>query len=273
MERNFYEILGVEESAEIKDIKSSYRKLAKKFHPDKNPDKNTAKEFREVNEAYTVLSDEKKRGEYDSARKSKEYTVRSTNTSYDWQDVFSSYWEEWFGDTQQVKGDDVNVLTRLTLEEFNSGCQKVIVGKEGKFQITIPPGSTPNSKLKIAEKGEYSLSGGERGDMIITLIPLKHKVFTLLKGQDLSMEVELSYPALVLGSKVLIETLDSKIKVAIPPNTDVGTSLKIPGQGIGEGDLYVKVKLYLPKTLNAEEKRLINRLDSCPNISKYLTRD
>lgn len=275
MSRNYYEILEVEDSCDLKIIKSSYRKLAMKYHPDKNPDKDTSSEFREVNEAYIILSDESKRLDYDDSLKShghSRYRTYNTSDFSNWESAFENTWGEWFGNQTETKGDDINVIVRLTLEEFNDGCDKIIVEKNGKLKITIQKGTKPNSKLKISGKGEYSLDGGERGDMIINLFPLKHKTFDLLDKGDISLNVELSYPSLILGTKVLVETLSSKIKISIPENTEVGSKMRVKGHGIGESDLVVIIKLYMPKTLNNEEKELISRLSECPNIDKYVKR-
>lgn len=269
MSETYYDILNLDDSCDLKQIKSSYRKLAKKYHPDKNlGNQDIEEKFKKVTKAYEVLKDNDKRSEYDKTLK-----VKGFSNFEEMHNMFGGFWNDHFDQDIPEKGEDVNVISRLTLEEFDKGCIKVIRLAQEKLRITIKPGTLPYSKLKITGKGDLSLNGGEPGDVIVSLNPLKHEKFELLENNvDVQLKLSLSYPTLILGAKIKIETVKGFINISIPPNTKVGSSLKLKHQGIGENDLFVKIDLYMPITLNRTEKELIKKLSDCPNISPFIKR-
>lgn len=262
---NYYEILGVEKTCSLKEIKNSYRKLAKQYHPDKNKDSDTQKQFVSISEAYEVLSSDISRKEYDdSLKENTGFTFDFSN--YDihkdlehWANIFDSAFKS-------VKGEDVNVYCRLTLEELKSGCKKTITLSSGKISITIKPDTKPESLLKIIGKGNPTPECSTPGDLYIKLIPKPHKDFKVLQSGDLQYTQELHYQDLLLGKSFVIPTLTSKVKISIPKYTKLTQEFRLRGLGLNKKDIIIRLKLIIPTKLTKKEIEAINQLNSYPNL-------
>lgn len=276
--KDYYKILGVNRNANEENIKSAYRKLAKKFHPDKNPDDLAAEEkFKEISEAYDVLSDPAKRKKFDdfidfgnkqttySYRKSSNYTNTTSETE------FSDFFKQFFrrkktGRRSYFKGDDLRGKITIDFREAYNGSTRIVNTSAGKIRIKIKPGIENNKILKIEGKGKKSLFGGENGDMFLRIVILPLKSYKR-KGNDLVKTEHIDVYTAILGGEITVHTLKGDIKVKIPENHDYTRKLRVRSYGMPVygsanefGDLYLDIKYLLPKNLSGEEKQLLKKL-------------
>ncbi|MBL0342484.1 MAG: J domain-containing protein [Bacteroidetes bacterium] len=292
--KDYYKILGVEKSASADEIKKAYRKLAIKFHPDKNPDDKTAEnKFKEINEANDVLSDSEKRKKYDEVGENWKYYEqqmrnqpgqrrKTGRTVYDsgseggfsdfFESVFGGSYGDMFGNSSggrrnaARKGEDLQGQINVSLEEAYSGTtRRIIVGGQ-VLEIKIQPGVKDDEILRLKGKGGKGTGGGPSGDVLIKTNVDRHPVFER-KGNDLYCEVNVNLYVAVLGGKIPVNTLKGKINVELKPPTSNGSVLRLKGMGMPLtkdagtfGDLYVKVNVTLPKILSAKEIDLFKQL-------------
>lgn len=255
---NYYDILGLEKECEARDIKSSYRKLAKSYHPDKNGgDKKTEKIFVKINRAYEVLIDPSSRDEYDNSLK--KYS-------------FEGEWENYFEDLfyrRPIKGDDVHVYCRLSLEELKVGCNKTITISNEKLSIIIKPDTKPGSTMVIPGKGSMIPDCSVPGDLYIKMVAKSHSQFKLGEnGKDIIIEREVTYQDLMLGTEIILNTLTNKVKISIPQRSDISKRYKLKGHGLG-GDLILQLKLYIPpKDLSPKERAALKELNRYSNLKR-----
>lgn len=295
---DYYKVLGVDKSASTEDIKKAYRKLARKHHPDLNPNDKDAKQlFQQINEANEVLSDPEKRKKYDAhgkdwkhadefekARSSQQYQ-RSTsqgspfeNFSYsgsddDYSDFFASMFGDRSANNRQsrqfaFRGSDHQAELHLSLRDIFETHKQTVTVNGKTLQITIPAGIENGQALKIAGQGGQGVNGGPPGDLLITISIAPDPVYKR-KGVDLHRTVELDLYTAVLGGEIMIDTLKGKVKLAIKPETQNGTQAKLQKMGLpvykkeGQfGDLYVKYEVMLPTNLSEKEKEVFRELAS-----------
>jgi curved DNA-binding protein len=297
--KDYYDILGVNKKASDEEIKRAYRKLAMKYHPDRNPNKKEAEErFKEINEAYAVLSDQEKRKQYDTfgaegfrQRFTQEDIFRGFDFDeilsglfggrgrrefrfggrggFDFGDVFSG--QGGFQDTGRMpqKGEDILYELSISLEEAASGGEKrVSYRKNGRIEevsVKIPKGIPTGKKLRLAGKGMQGRNGGPPGDLYLQISVREHPTFTR-EGEDLVVEKEVRFSEAVLGTTVEVPTLEGKKRVKVPPGTQSHTKMRLKGLGLprfqreGRGDELVKVIVRVPKRVSEKSKKLIEEL-------------
>jgi curved DNA-binding protein len=288
---DYYKILGIDKTATPKDIKNAYRKLARKYHPDLNPnDKNAKQNFQQINEANEVLSDPEKRRKYDQYgkewqhadefEKAKQYRQQSSDShgqrfsGSQYEGDFSEFFETMFGGaastgrSRQVKyrGEDYKAELHLDLiDAFKTHKQTLTVN--GKtIRITIPAGIENGQTIKIPGHGGQGINGGPNGDLFITFsIANQGKIKRL--GNDLYTTADLDLYIAVLGGEITLETLNGKVKLAVKPETQNGSKIKLKGKGFpvykseGQfGDLFVTFSIKIPTNLNDRQKVLFTEL-------------
>lgn len=288
---DYYKILGVDETASPKDIKSAYRKLARKYHPDLNPhDKDKNIKFQQINEANEVLSDPEKRKKYDqygkdwkhadAFGKQKQYQEQSSNTRgsgyYGGQASgdFSDFFEEMFGRAAgsgrarpvKFRGEDFHAELHLELIDAFKTRKQTLTVNGVKIRITIPAGIENGQTVRIPGHGGPGINGGPNGDLYITFSIANHPEIKRL-GNNLYSSVDLDLYTAVLGGEITIATLDGKVKLKVAPETQNGSKVKLKGKGFpvykkeGQfGDLYVTYNVKIPKNLTDRQKALFTEL-------------
>lgn len=297
--KDYYDILGVNKKASDEEIKRAYRKMAMKYHPDRNPNKKEAEErFKEINEAYAVLSDKEKRKQYDTFGAEgfhRRFTQEDIFRGFDFDEILSGLFggrgrREFrfggrggfdFGDifsgqggyqeTGRVpqKGEDILYELSISLEEAASGGEKrVSYRKNGRIEevsVRIPKGIPTGKKLRLAGKGMQGRNGGPPGDLYLQISVRDHPIFTR-EGDDLVVEKEVDFSEAVLGTTVEVPTLEGKKRVKVPPGTQSHTKMRLKGLGLprfqreGRGDELVKVIVRVPKRVSEKSKKLIEEL-------------
>jgi len=281
---DYYKILEIEKTAAEADIKKAYRKLARKYHPDLNPNDKTAhKKFQEINEANEVLSDPDKRKKYDKYGKDWQHAEQfeqNRNTqqnngnqgSYNESD-FSDFFESLFGRTGQsrqakYRGEDYQAEITVSLLEAMETRQQVLTVNGKNIRITIPAGIENGQVIKLKEYGAPGVNGGPAGDLYITFHILDNKEFKRL-GNDIYTKATIDLYTAVLGGEINIETLKGKVKVQVAPGTQFGTKIRLKGKGFpvykkeGQyGDLYITYEIKLPSSLTEEQRKLFTELSN-----------
>jgi curved DNA-binding protein len=294
---DYYQTLGVTKTASDKDIKNAYRKLARKYHPDLNPnDAEANKKFQQLNEANEVLSDPDKRKKYDKygenwqhgeeyerqtkqqARPQGSYAGGQAQDFGDFEgfgsENFSDFFRSMFGQggktgggrQSKFRGQDYNSELRLNLKD-TAETHKQTFGIDGKnIRITIPAGIENGQTIKITGHGSPGANGGPAGDLFITILINDDPNFKR-NGHDLYTNVKLDLYTAVLGGEVTIDTLNSKVKIKVKPETQNGTKVKLKGKGMPVykkenefGDLYVTYDIQVPVNLTDKQKQLFEDL-------------
>ena len=295
--KDYYKILGVDKKASNDEIKKAYRKLARKYHPDVNPDnKEAERKFKEINEANEVLSDPKKRKKYDTYgmdwakvsdeqheawnksggySRQKQYHTGGTS-DFDMGD-FSDFFQSMFGGgfsggsqqyhrSRSIKGHDYQAEMHLPLRTAYTDSQHTLTVNGKKIRITIPAGIKDGQVIKLKGKGGPGMNGGENGDLYITVFVDADPVF-MRKGNDLYMTHNVDLYTALLGGTTIVPTLAGIVRVKIKPETQNGTTLRLKGKGFPVyrkkghfGDLYVNINILLPTKLTEKEKELIKEL-------------
>lgn len=271
--KDYYKILGVDKGASQSEIKSAYRKLAVKYHPDKNKGNKTAEEkFKEINEANEVLSDPEKRKKYDQfGSQWQHYQQQGGQGGFDWSqfanqggsqsfhyegdlgDIFgnegySDFFDMLFGGglrgasrrgrgnrTRTMKGQDAMAELPITLEEAYSGVSKVFTIDTQSIKLNIKPGIEDGHVLKIPGKGNPGIGGGTAGDLLISIRVMNHPEFER-DGDDLHSELKIDLYTAVLGGKASFKSLKGNIKVEIPKGTQNGKVLRLQKLGMPKYD-------------------------------------
>lgn len=292
---DYYKILGIDKKASKGEIKKAYRKLARKYHPDLNPnDKEAELKFKQVNEANEVLSNDENRKKYDKygehwqhgeayeeaqkqqrqSQQQRQYTDYSTFEGFgdgDHSDFFESMFGGGFsgrsrGGNVKFRGQDFNAQLQLDLRDVYTSQKRVLTINGKNIRLTIPAGVSNGQIIKINGKGGEGINGGPNGDLYIEFNIVNTTDFKR-DGSNLYKTVNLSLYDAILGGEVTIDTFDGKAKLNVKPLTQNGTKVKLKGKGFpiykkdGEfGDLYITYKVELPKKLTEREKELFEEL-------------
>jgi curved DNA-binding protein len=289
---DYYGVLGLDKNATQDDIKKAYRKLARKHHPDLNPnDKEAHKKFQQVNEANEVLSDPEKRKKYDqygkdwqhaeefarakqSQQRSQPYGRDTFSGDFD-EGGFSDFFTSLFGDMggtrfrqaqTKFRGEDYHAELQLNLSDVYKTHQQVLTVNGKNIRITIPAGVENGQKIKITGFGGPGINGGPNGDLYITFHIFNNTKFRR-NGNDLHATIDLDLYSAVLGGEITVDTLDGKVKLTVKPETQNGTKVRLKGKGFplykkeGEsGDLIITFHIKIPTNLNAKQKELFEQL-------------
>jgi curved DNA-binding protein len=281
--KDYYTILGVDKNADQEAIRKAYRRLAMRYHPDKNPDNKEAEEkFREVNEAHEVLSDPEKRRKYDrigsdwqrynttgaggyedwfkhrgEAYRGREYYSYSANPEDIFENLggFSDFFQSFFGGERFAqggaargarKGPDYNAELHISLEEAVRGSDRVVAVNGRKLKIHIAPGTLSGQVVRLRGQGAAGPRGGPPGDLYVTIRIDEHPYFRS-KDADLEQDLEVDLYTMVLGGRKRVRTIDGKtLELKIPAGTRNGTVFRIPGRGLqrpGDGKGELRVKV------------------------------
>ncbi len=292
--KDYYAILGVKKDATEKEIKQAYRKLARQYHPDVNPGNKEAEEkFKEVSEAYEVLSDKEKRAKYD-------------NFGQQWQGGFGQgggfggpggfryenfdefdlgggggfdFFEMLFGPRGGAPGDfigraaqgrDIEAQIDVTIEEAYSSALKAFTintgprGQAKRLEVKIPAGVRDGSRIRLAGEGAEG-PRGQKGDLYLIVRMVPSPRFER-RGDDLYTDANVPFTTAILGGEIQVETVTGKVTMRIPAGTQGGQTFRLAGKGMprlnksGQGDLYARVRITVPKNLTSRQRELVTEL-------------
>ena len=283
-QRDYYEMLGVSRDASPDEIKKAYRKLAVKYHPDKNPGNAAAEEkFKEASNAYEVLSDPKKRQIYNQ-RGHAGVNDMGFHGFTNMEDIFSNFGDIFgrtvFGNFGDVFGDafnrqtpgkpqaqaaDMRIKLTVSFMEAAYGTEKQVNVQGKNITIKIPAGIKDGQTLRLQGQGGRALGSRQSGSLFVTISVDPHPDFKR-EGLDLITQVAIPFTLAALGGKVRVPTLTGQINLTIPQGSQPGSQLRLRGQGIidsagRKGDLRVLVQVEIPKSLTQKQKDLLNDFD------------
>ncbi|MCD7898480.1 MAG: DnaJ domain-containing protein [Bacteroides sp.] len=296
---DYYKVLGVDKSSTQDQIKKAYRKLARKYHPDLNPDDPDAiKKFQELNEANEVLSDPEKREKYDKygenwkhadqfEAQQQQYQQSGGGTYQGFGDDgtfwssagdggdFSDFFESMFGSRRGrgsgsagFRGQDYSAELHLPLTEAAKTHKQVITVNGKNLRITVPAGIANGQKIKLKGQGGEGINGGPAGDLYITFIIAEDGKFKRV-GDDIYITAPLDLYTAILGGEQLVETMDGKVKLKIKPGTQNNSKVRLKGKGFpvykkeGKfGDLIITYSVEIPTHLSEKQKELFREIQS-----------
>lgn len=291
-EKDFYKVLGVSKDISDADLKKTYRKLARKYHPDSNSgDAKAEAKFKEISEAYSVLSDKEQRTEYDQIRAMGSGTPRfAPGDGGGFEDVFSGFGQGRRGpDFDDIfsmftggaggsggsfggfrgfggpkRGADVTARTTIDFVTATQGDTISLQGDDGKpFKVKIPAGVRDGQKVRLPGRGRPSTNGGENGDIVITVTVRPHPVFTR-DGLNLRVVVPVKFTEAVLGATIEVPTLGGDpVKLKVAPGTPSGRVLRVKGRGVktpkGTGDLLAELQVAVPTRLDDDAREALQK--------------
>ena len=292
---DYYKILEIDKKASEKDIKNAYRKLARKYHPDLNPnDAQAQKKFQQLNEANEVLSDAEKRKKYDKYgenwQHSEAYEQQAQQQQGRQQQYgggasgfegfgddsggFSDFFQSMFGQgggssrgrQSRYRGQDLNADLHLKLKDVSETHKQTITVNGKNLRITIPAGLENGQTIKIAGHGGPGTNGGPAGELFIKFMIADDPAFKR-DGNDLYHNVKLDLYTAILGGEVTVDTLTGKVKIKVKPETQNGTKVKLKGKGMPVykkdghfGDLYITYDIQIPVNLTEKQKEQFKEL-------------
>lgn len=302
--KDYYKILGVDKKASQAEIKKAFRKLAVKYHPDKNPDDKKAEErFKEINEANEVLSDPEKRQKYDELGENwNKFQQGQQGGGFDWSQWqqqpggqsfhfqgdpsemfgsgdFSDFFQNIFGgargqgrrQSRAFKGNDYQTDFEITLEEAYHGASRIIQLDHKKIRIKTKPGSSDGQTLRVKGKGAPGVNGGPNGDLYVNIHISPHPRYKR-EGDNLIQSVTIDLYTAILGGSLQVSSFDGPVKITIPPGTESGKKLRLKGKGMPvygkttHGDMYVEIKVQIPKDLSDKELELFKELQNIRKV-------
>ncbi|MCP9611919.1 DnaJ C-terminal domain-containing protein [Coprobacter tertius] len=296
---DYYKILGVNKTATTEEIKKAYKKLARKYHPDVNPNDDSAhRRFQEINEANEVLSDPEKRKKYDQYgenwKHADEFEAQkqrygqssggfggdfgggywSSDEGFGGGSGFSDFFEQMFGGGRQhgggrtagYRGQDYTAELHLSLKDASVAHKQVLTVNGKNIRITVPAGVADGQTIKLKGQGGPGANGGPAGDLYITFVIAEDANFKRL-GDDLYTNADLDLYTAILGGEQIVNTFDSKVKLKVKPGTQPGSKVRLKGKGFpvykkegSFGDLIVTWQVKLPENLTAKQTELFEEL-------------
>ncbi len=297
---DYYKVLDLDKNATKSDIKKAYRKLARKYHPDLNPNNAEAqKKFQQINEAHEVLIDPEKRKKYDQYGKdwqhAEEYEKAKQQRSQYQQQYsgdfggqsaggfrgaggseegdFSDFFESMFGgatkggrQSTRFAGQDFNAELKLNLTDVYRSQKQTLTINGKNIRLTIPAGVENGQTIRIKGYGGEGINGGPNGDLFITFSINNNTTFKR-DASNLYKDVDLDIFTAVLGGEITVDTFDGKVKLTVKPETQNGTKVKLKGKGFPKykkehqfGDLFITYQLKIPTNLSTREKELLEEL-------------
>ncbi len=293
--KDYYDVLGVGKNADAKEVKRAFRKLAKKFHPDANPEDPTAADkFKDINEAYEVLSDPEKRQQYDRfGQNFQQYQNMGGSNPYgnvnvnfeDMQDSpFGDLFDTFFGGGPRsrrgnggnradygpfnaaLNGRDIEHHISISLREAYDGTSRLITKDGRRVSVNIPAGASTGTKVRLAGEGESGQGGGKPGDLYLIIDVQDDNTFER-DGDDLHVDVKVDAFTAMLGGTAQVPTMTRPVTAKIPAGTQSGQKLRLSGKGMPKlrdkttyGDLYVRIMLTVPQELTEEQRALVEQL-------------
>jgi curved DNA-binding protein len=296
---DYYKVLGLDKTASTDDIKKAYRKLARKYHPDLNPDNPEAKKtFQQINEANEVLTDPEKRKKYDQYGENWKQAEQFEQARQQQQGrgggfnyggfegaegfgggQFSDFFEQFFGagggrrqgGNVKFRGEDFNAELQMQLTDAYQTRQQILTVDGKKVRITIPGGVEDGQVIKLKGYGGPGINGGPNGDLYIKFVIHNNTSFQRV-GNDLYTTIDIPLYTAVLGGEKVIDTLSGKIKLKVAEGTQNGSKIRIKGKGFpvhkqeGKfGDLFVTYNVIIPKDLSEKQKELFRQLANSEN--------
>ena len=298
--KDYYKILGLETNkVNLNQIKIAFREQAKKYHPDVNGGNiKTEERFKDINEAYRVLSNPSSKRKYDRmwnthvGKKQAKQDYEESNRSRD--SVFSDFFNMFFGaptnQTEEIntkvkkknpiKGENIETEINVGIEDAYYGTEKkislrTINGKMKTFLVKIPQGIRDGEKIRLLGQGKQGTNGGKNGDMFIKINIQNNSKFKL-QGYDILTDLFLTPWEAALGKRVNIDSVDDTVSIYVPPGIQSGEKVRIPQKGYKDGrgsrgDLIAEVKTVVPKRLTEDEKELFEKLKNISNFNPRRT--
>jgi curved DNA-binding protein len=290
--KDYYQVLGLSKGATVDEIKKAFRKLALKYHPDKNPGNKEAEDkFKEINEAYAVLSDPEKKAQYDRFGSSgfhQRYSQEDIFRGFDVGDMFKDagfgtedIFSRIFGagmhghhrgfhyNVGREPGENFTMELQITFRDAFSGGEKRVAfkrnGKREEIMVKIPAGIETGAKLRIAGKGGEGQRGGEPGDLILVIQVAGDPLFSR-EGETIIVEKLIRFTEAALGTSIDVETLDGTKRIKVPAGIQPGTRIRLKGLGFprmgqnGRGDFYVRIGVSVPEQLTSAQRELLQQL-------------
>jgi DnaJ-class molecular chaperone len=269
--RDPYEVLGVKRDATPEQIKSAFRKLAKKLHPDLNPgNAKAATDFKEVSAAHEILGDADKKRRFDAgeidasgAERQQQRTYRTyaggpdstkydAGAGFDAEDLFGELFGRARARDFKARGSDTSYVLNVDFLGAAVGTKTRVTLPDGRtLDVTVPPGTEDRQTLRLKGQGEPGFGGGPRGDAYVEIHIQPHASFTR-KDTDIHVEIPITLKEAVLGAKIMAPTIEGPVSLTVPKGANTGTTLRLKGRGIVDrqggprGDQYVKLKVVLP---------------------------
>ncbi len=296
--QDYYKILGVSRDATADEIKKSYRKLARKYHPDVSSEPNAEEKFKQVKEAYEVLKDVEKRKAYDAIgsgwKQGQGFTPPpgwesrpgGEGVRPEFREGFSDFFESLFGGLGQEarwtrqefkqRGQDQHSRVTVSLEEAFNGSTRLltlqepivdyqtgqVTSKTRQLRIKIPAGVTEGQQIRLQGQGLPGIGGAPNGDLYLEIHLAPHSLFTV-EGKDVYLNLPVTPWEAALGAKVSIPTLGGSVDLTLPPGSQTGQKLRLKGRGLPggtPGDQYVLIKIYIPEPKNDQQKELYQQM-------------
>ncbi|WP_062517064.1 DnaJ C-terminal domain-containing protein [Demequina gelatinilytica] len=296
--KDFYATLGVSKEASQEDIKKAYRKLARDLHPDRNPgDAASEKRFKDVGEAYAVLSSTEDRKQYDAVRAmgggarfqaggaggaggfedilggmfgggggGTRFQTSGAGGSGGFEDILSGMFGGGGFNRGPQKGSDLAAAVEVSFRQAAEGATVALTTSNGRVSTRLPVGVRDGQRIRVPGKGRAGANGGPAGDLLLTVHVQKHPVFTA-DGLNLRVRVPVRFDEAALGAQVEVPTLTGdRVKVKVPGGTQSGTTLRVKGKGLssrkGTGDMLVTIEVMVPQKLSRESKKALEALMS-----------